>query len=131
MPVVTASHGNQVCSGWLNEITRWAKGQAADLTDACKASDLRLRGVAMRELEGNQITSPADCIKRLGSPGPLLAGRNKPRGHFLATVTRMGTWEKTGAEAGTSWGPDFCSLVRSKEQLGQVHVGRRPRGSVP
>lgn len=43
MPVVMASHGNQVCSGWLNEITSWAKGQAADLTDACKASDLRLR----------------------------------------------------------------------------------------
>lgn len=90
----------------------------------------------MRELEGNQITSPADCIKRLGSPGPLLAGRNAPRGHFWATVTRMGTWEKTGAEAGLleagpSWGPDFCSLARSKEQLGQVHVGRWPRGSVP
>lgn len=50
----------------------------------------------MKKLEGNKINSHADSIKRLGSPGPLLAGRNAPRGwrvlgsprcHFLATVT--------------------------------------------
>lgn len=27
MLVIMALHGNQVCSGWLNEITSWAKAR--------------------------------------------------------------------------------------------------------